>query len=147
MFSGRFALSLDAKGRIAIPTRFREKLNVSCAGRLVLTQHPMDKCLALYPEPRWNDIAQQVANLSDVDKAARTLKRRFLGQAVELELDGSGRILVPSELRELVGLDKKAMLVGLVSRFELWAEEKWEEEQEAMDETDAMPDSFSSLVF
>ena len=85
MFNGRTALSLDAKGRIAIPTRFREKLSVSCAGRLVLTQHPWDRCLALYPEPRWNEIAQQVAGLSDANKQARSLKRRFLGQAVDLE--------------------------------------------------------------
>lgn len=147
MFNGRTALSLDAKGRIAIPTRFREKLSVSCAGRLVLTQHPWDRCLALYPEPRWNEIAQQVAGLSDANKQARSLKRRFLGQAVDLEMDSSGRILVPTELRELIGLDKKAMLVGLVSRFELWAEDAWDAEQARMDEDDTMPDSFTSLAF
>lgn len=147
MFNGLSALSLDTKGRMAIPTRFREKLMASCAGRVVLTQHPMDSCLALYPEQRWEDIAQTVASLSDAEKSVRYLKRRFLGQAVELELDGSGRILIPSELRKLVGLGKKAMLVGLVNRFEVWADDVWQAEQVAMDPQESMPDSVKSLAF
>ena len=147
MFTGRTAHNLDTKGRIAIPTRAREKLVASCAGRVVLTQHPWDNCLALYPEPRWEEIAQTVANLSDADKSVRYLKRRFLGQAVELELDASGRILIPGELRSLVGLDKKAMLVGQVHRFEIWADSVWEAEQSAPEPMDVMPDSVKSLAF
>ncbi|MDF1821605.1 MAG: division/cell wall cluster transcriptional repressor MraZ [Alcanivoracaceae bacterium] len=147
MFSGRTALTLDAKGRLAVPTRQREKLNASCGGRVVLTQHPWDACLALYPEPQWEDIAHKVAELSDADVAVRHLKRRFLGQAVELELDGSGRILVPGELRELVGLDRKAMLVGILHRFEIWAEDAWAAEQASLADTGEMPESVKSLAF
>lgn len=147
MFTGLNALNLDTKGRIAIPTRFREKLNASCAGRVVLTQHPMDSCLALYPQSAWDDIAQQVAALSDADRAARMLKRRFLGQAVEMELDGSGRILIPVALRELVGLDKKAMLIGQMHRFEIWAASVWEEQQAAFEDMGEMPESVQSLAF
>ncbi len=147
MFSGRHALNLDAKGRLAVPTRQREKLNASCGGRVVLTQHPMDACLVVYPEQEWERIAAQVASLSDATPQERGLKRRFLGQAVELELDGSGRILVPTELRELIGLDKKAMLVGIQHRFELWAEEAWLAEQAKLDMAEAMPDSIKSLAF
>lgn len=147
MFNGLSALSVDAKGRMAIPTRFREKLQASCEGRVVLTQHPYDNCLALYPEPRWEEISETVATLGDADKVVRNLKRRFLGQSVEMELDASGRILIPTELRSLVGLDKKAMLVGLGHRFEVWADHVWEAEQAALDDTDAMPDSVKSLAF
>ncbi|MCB1836318.1 MAG: division/cell wall cluster transcriptional repressor MraZ [Alcanivoracaceae bacterium] len=147
MFSGRHALNLDAKGRLAVPSKHREKLNASCGGRVVLTQHPMDNCLVIYPEPQWLTIADQVAGLSDADTRVRALKRRFLGQAVEMELDGSGRILVPTELRDLIGLDKKAMLVGILHRFELWAEDAWQAEQAKLDMEDAMPESASSLAF
>lgn len=147
MFSGRHALNLDAKGRLAVPSKHREKLNASCGGRVVLTQHPMDNCLVIYPEPQWLTIADQVAGLSDADSRVRALKRRFLGQAVEMELDGSGRILVPTELRDLIGLDKKAMLVGILHRFELWAEDAWQAEQARLDMEDAMPESASSLAF
>ena len=147
MFSGRHALNLDAKGRLAIPTRHREKLKASCGGRVVLTQHPMDGCLALYPEAQWDDIARKVADLSDAEPAVRHLKRRFLGQAVELELDGSGRILIPAELRELIGLDKQAMLVGILHRFEIWAGDAWEAEQAKLGDTGEMPDSVKSLAF
>jgi MraZ protein len=147
MFNGLSALSLDTKGRIAIPTRFREKLMSSCAGRVVLTQHPMDNCLALYPEPKWEEIAEKVANLGDADKRSRYTKRRFLGQAVNMELDGSGRILIPGELRELVGLDRKVMLVGLIHRFEIWADSVWETEQTTFQDDEGMPDSIKSLAF
>lgn len=147
MFSGRHALNLDAKGRLAVPTRHREKLNASCGGRVVLTQHPMDNCLVIYPEAQWELIAGQVAALSDATPQERALKRRFLGQAVEMELDGSGRILVPTELRELINLDKKAMLVGILHRFELWAEDAWLAEQAKLDMAQAMPDSVKSLAF
>lgn len=147
MFNGLTALSLDTKGRIAIPTRFREKLSASCGGRVVLTQHPMDNCLVLYPEQRWEEIASTVAALSDAERAVRNLKRRFLGQAVDLELDGSGRILIPAELRAQTGLEKKARLVGLVRHFELWADSVWEAEQAALDDPDVMPESVKSLAF
>jgi len=147
MFSGRHALNLDAKGRLAVPTRHREKLKASCGGRVVLTQHPMDNCLVIYPEQEWERIAGQVAALSDATPQERALKRRFLGQAVEMELDGSGRVLVPTELRELINLDKKAMLVGILHRFELWAEDAWLAEQAKLDMAEAMPDSVKSLAF
>lgn len=147
MFSGRHALNLDAKGRLAIPTRHREKLSASCGGRVVLTQHPMDNCLMLYPEPEWERIAAEVGGLSDAEPSVRVLKRRFLGQAVELELDGSGRVLLPPELREQVGLDKKVMLIGLLHRFELWADEAWAAEQAKLDEPGALPESAASLSF
>lgn len=146
MFNGRHALNLDAKGRLAVPTRFREKLSVSCGGSVVLTQHPYDPCLSLYPEPRWEEIADQVAALSDAFAATRALKRRFLGQAVDMELDGSGRILIPAELRDLVGLEKATMLVGQMHRFEIWSADGWREQQD-QELTDTLPDEALALSF
>ncbi|MBZ2189653.1 division/cell wall cluster transcriptional repressor MraZ [Alcanivorax sp. JB21] len=149
MFSGRSALNLDAKGRLAIPTRHRDELQSSCGGRVVVTHHPYDACLALYPEQQWNDVARQVASLSDADPVVRYLKRRFLGQAVELDMDGSGRYLIPVELRELIGLEKRAMLVGQIHRFEIWSETAWQAEQAQYDQLDhaAMPESVQKLAF
>ena len=146
VFTGSHALNLDAKGRLAIPTRFREKLNASCSGRVIITCHPYDRCLALYPEPRWDEVAATVASLSDADTAVRALKRRFLGQAVDLELDGSGRILIPPELRTMAELDKAVMLVGQVSRFEVWCAEGWEAQQQ-QDLSGALPEEARSLSF
>ena len=147
MFTGRTALSLDAKGRLAIPARHREKLMVSCGGRVVLTQYPFDPCLALYSEPAWETIATQVAGLSDSEPAVRKLKRLFLGQAVEMELDGSGRILVPPELRALINLDRKAMLVGVMRRFEIWEENAWIASNDTLDLSGDLPDSIKTLSF
>lgn len=147
MFNGRNALNLDAKGRLTVPTRYRESLNGACGGRVVITQHPYDSCLAMYPFPAWNDIARQVAAQSDASQAVRKLKRRFLGQAVELDMDSNGRLLVPPELRTVIGLEKRAMLVGLMHRFEIWAEDAWIElEQQDLDQ-DAMPESVQALSF
>jgi MraZ protein len=147
MFTGRTALSLDAKGRMAIPARHREKLMVSCGGRVVLTQYPFDPCLALYAEPEWEDIATRVAALSDSEQAVRQLKRLFLGQAVEMELDSSGRILVPPELRSLINLDRKAMLVGVMRRFEIWEESTWTARNDTLDLSGELPDSIKTLSF
>lgn len=147
MFTGRTALSLDAKGRLAIPARHREKLIVSCGGRVVLTQYPFDPCLALYSEPEWEVIANQVAGLSDSEPTVRQLKRLFLGQAVEMELDSSGRILVPQELRALINLDRKAMLVGVMRRFEIWEENAWIASNDTIDLSGELPDGIKSISF
>ncbi len=149
MFSGRTALNVDAKGRMAIPTRYRERLQEACEGRLVLTQHPYDGCLALYPEDKWQKIAESVASLPDSAPEVRYLKRRFLGQAVEVEMDGNGRFLIPTELRELIRLDKKAMLVGQITRFEVWSEESWLAEQEKYQQLapEVMPAVVQELAF
>jgi len=149
MLGGRTALNVDAKGRMAIPTRYRERLQDTCDGRLVLTQHPFDRCLSLYPEDEWHRVAHSVASLPDSSDKVRYLKRRFLGQAVEVEMDSNGRFLVPAELRDLIQLDKKAMLVGQITRFEVWSEGGWLEEQKKYQEItpDEMPEAVQELAF
>ena len=146
MFNGRHSLNLDAKGRLAVPTRFRDKLKASCGGSVVITQHPYDDCLCLYPEPRWEEVADQVAALSDASQQLRRLKRRFLGQAVDLELDSNGRILVPAELRALISLEKATMLVGQMHRLEIWSETGWQD-QMALEMSGDLPDEAQALSF
>jgi MraZ protein len=117
---------LDAKGRLAIPTRYRERLAQRCDGQLVATVDK-DYCLLLYPFPDWEDIERKLMRLPSLDKRARRLQRLMVGHATEIDVDGHGRILLSRELREFAGLEKQAVLLGQGNRFELWDEERWNE--------------------
>lgn len=110
---------------MAIPTRIRESLAESCAGRLVVTAHTQDRCLLVYPEPEWLELLPQIEVLPSFNKAAQRVKRIMIGYATLLEVDGNGRILVPPTLREYANLDKKLMLVGQGKKLELWSEDSW----------------------
>jgi MraZ protein len=119
-------VTLDAKGRLAIPTRYRERLAVRCDGQLVATVDK-DYCLLIYPLPDWEEIERKLMRLPSLDKRARRLQRLMVGHATEVDLDGHGRILLSRELREFAGLDRQAVLLGQGNRFELWDEERWNE--------------------
>jgi MraZ protein len=125
VFQGATELSLDAKGRLAVPTRHRDAL-ASGSAKVVLTAHP-DGCLLLYPHLAWEPIRSKLQSLSNFNEQARWWQRLLLGFAEELEPDGSGRILVSPALRKLAGLQKQVMLVGQGSRFEVWDLQRWEE--------------------
>lgn len=127
MFRGANTLSLDAKGRMTIPTRYRELLQNACQGRVVLTRDHRSQCLLLYPQPTWETIERQLSELPNLDESARALQRRLIGFATDCEMDGHGRILLPPTLREFAGLDKRVMLIGQVNKFELWDEQAWNE--------------------
>jgi MraZ protein len=118
-------LNLDAKGRMTVPSRYRDLLQNACQGRLVITRDHNSPCLLVYPQPTWEVIESQVADLPNFDESARELQRRLIGFATDCEMDGQGRILLPPPLRELVGLDKRVMLIGQVNKFELWDEQTW----------------------
>ena len=124
MFRGATSLNLDAKGRLAVPTKHREAMQLECAGNLVLTAHP-HRCLLLYPQPAWEPIQAKIMALSSFDKQSSALQRLLVGFVEDISLDGAGRILVSPELREFAGLDKEVMLVGQGSHFELWNKEAW----------------------
>lgn len=126
MLRGATKVTLDAKGRLAIPTRYRDRLAGRCDGHLVATVDK-DYCLLLYPLPDWEEIERKLMRLPSLDKRARRLQRLMVGHATELELDGHGRILLSRELREFAGLDRQAVLLGQGNRFELWDEERWNE--------------------
>lgn len=131
MFHGSSQLSLDSKGRLAIPAKYREKLLGHCDGRLIVTADP-DRCLLLYPQPDWEPIQKKLMSLSSFNAKTRALQRLLVGYAEDVEMDGAGRILVPPTLRDYAGLDKKAMIAGQGNRLELWEEGRWLAQQEAM---------------
>lgn len=126
MFQGTTLHALDAKGRLAVPARHREAFAAGAADAgprtgVVLTRHP-DGCLVLYPENVW---AERRERLMRLPHSARALVRLVLGGAVELRFDAAGRILIPSDLRALAGLERECVLVGLGDHLELWSEPVW----------------------
>jgi len=120
VFLGVSTLNLDAKGRMAIPAKYRDALAECCASRVVVTINPREHCLWLYPEAEWNEIARKVAQLPTLNRQNLILQRLLLGHASELEMDGQGRILLSSELREYARLGKKISLIGQGHKFEIW---------------------------
>jgi len=124
MLRGATKVTLDAKGRMAIPSRYRERLMTTAGGHLVATVDT-DYCLLIYPLPDWEEIERKLVRLPALKKQARRLQRLMLGHATELDMDSHGRILLTRELREFAGLDRQAMLIGQGNKFELWNEERW----------------------
>jgi MraZ protein len=118
-------LNLDAKGRLAVPARYREELDASCASRLVLTVD-RERCLLLYPEPEWVEIERKLAALPSFNTKARNLQRLYIGHATEVEMDGQGRILLSLKLKTYAGIDRRVALVGQGNKFEIWDEETWD---------------------
>lgn len=126
MFRGISQLHLDAKGRLAVPSRHRDALLERCAGHLVITADA-DHCLLIYPLPDWELIQQKLEGLSNLDPRVRELQRRLIGFAVDVDMDGAGRVLISPALREYAELDKEVVLVGQGKKFELWNKANWEQ--------------------
>ncbi len=124
MFRGVSILNLDAKGRLAIPARYREQLQACCASRLVITVDA-DHCLLIYPEPNWVEIERKLERLPSFNPTARKLQRLYIGHAQDVEMDAQGRVLLPPSLRSFASLDKRVALVGQSNKFELWDEDAW----------------------
>ena len=125
MFAGSHQLSVDDKGRIAIPARHRAQLIEQCDAQLVITMGHL-ACLEIYPLPEFERIAKDIEAMENRD-SAELLKRAFVGRSVETEIDKQGRIGLPTHLRKMAVLDSSVVLVGQINRFELWAEERWDE--------------------
>ncbi|MFI3246172.1 MAG: division/cell wall cluster transcriptional repressor MraZ [Ferrimonas sp.] len=128
MFRGANTISLDNKGRITMPTRYRDGLFVQCAGEVICTVDLFSPCLLLYPLPEWESVEQRLLNLSDTVPAERQVKRMLLGYATESTLDKAGRLLLSSPLRRYANLDKSLMLVGQLNKFEIWSETNWQQQ-------------------
>ena len=130
MFRGATKVTIDAKGRLAIPTRYRERLESRSNGQLVVTVD-RDYCLLLYPFPDWEEIERKLIRLPSLDKQARRLQRLMVGYATELELDGNGRILLSRELREFAEIDRQAILIGQGKKFEIWNDDIWNKKRDS----------------
>ncbi len=150
MFRGIHSINLDPKGRLAVPTRYRDRLQLDAAGQLIVTIDTESACLLLYPLPEWEIIEAKLQNLPSFNPQARRIQRLLIGHATELEMDNSGRILLPSLLREHANIDKKVVLIGQGKKFEIWNEATWGEETKqwldnAPESIDEIPEEMRSL--
>ena len=122
MFLGEYQHSLDAKGRIIVPSRFREEL-----GERFITTKGLDNCLFLYPMDEWKTIEEKLRTLPFTRADVRSFARFFFSGAAELEIDKQGRILLPPNLRDYAGIERELFVIGVGSRVEIWSSEKWAE--------------------
>jgi MraZ protein len=125
MFRGANAINLDNKGRLTIPTRYRQTLMGDCQGQLVCTVDNRQACLLLYPLPEWEEIELKLSKFSTMNPNERRIQRLLIGYATEVDMDKSGRVLVAPTLRQFADLSKEIMLVGQRNRFEIWSQENW----------------------
>ncbi|MDW8844732.1 division/cell wall cluster transcriptional repressor MraZ [Erwinia sp. P7711] len=125
MFRGATLVNLDSKGRLAVPTRYRETLIGESQGQMVCTIDLHQPCLLLYTLPEWEIIERKLARLSSMNPAERRVQRLLLGHASECQMDNAGRLLVATTLRQHANLTKEVMLVGQFNKFELWDEQTW----------------------
>lgn len=125
MFRGVNTLTLDTKGRMALPTRYRERVLDLSQGKLVVTIDTDERCLLLYTLPDWEQIERKLDGLPSFNAQARRIQRLLMGHATDVEMDGNGRILLPPPLREYAALDKHVVLIGQGKKFELWDEQLW----------------------
>lgn len=126
MFRGVAQLNLDSKGRLAVPSRFRDAIVARCNRQLIVTADA-DRCLLIYPLPDWEPIEQKLMSLSSFNAQIRELQRRLVGYAENVMMDATGRILVPPALRRYAQLEKAVVLVGQGAKFELWNKDGWEQ--------------------
>lgn len=129
MFRGAAKVTLDDKGRMVMPTRYRERIAERSQGQVVATIDT-DNCLLIYPLVDWEQIERKLMDLPSMNAHSRRLQRLMVGHATDLTLDGHGRLLLPPELREFAGLDRRAMLIGQGNRCELWDETRWLERRD-----------------
>ena len=126
-FRGVSNLSLDAKGRIVLPARYRERLLEICQSQLIVTIDTEQPCLLIYPLPEWELIEEKIEALPSFNPATRRIQRLLIGHATEVEVDANGRMLLSNPLREYAQLGKKVVLIGQGKKFELWDEATWNE--------------------
>lgn len=125
MFRGITTTSLDAKGRMGLPVRARDGLMAYDGGDLVVTIDTDEKCLLLYPLSVWDELQTRIQSMDNLGSVARVVQRLMIGHATDVQIDSSGRVLLPAMLRSFAGLDKTAVLVGQGRKFEIWDETNW----------------------
>ena len=124
MFQGETAITVDDKGRLAIPSAYRESIACACNNRLVIAYNPFEHgCLWLFPQPEWERVRDQVNALPSVKRVHRDLQLKLVGAATLLELDSAARVLLPASQRSAAGIEKKAVLLGMGNKFDLWSEQ------------------------
>ena len=147
LFKGIHNLSLDSKGRLGIPVKYRDNIIGLVKGAMVITIDTEEKCLLLYPSNFWSKIQDKISNLPSFNKNARRIQRLLVGHAEDIDVDSNGRILISKPLREYASLTKKVILIGQGEKFEIWDQgtwsqnvEKWREEVTSSDDAEALSD-------
>lgn len=130
MFRGINSVTLDAKGRMALPARYREAIRARSAGRLVTTIDSEEPSLLMYPLPDWDALQARLQRLPNIRGPGRILQRLLIGHATDMELDANGRVLLPQMLREHARLERKLVVVGQGNKIEIWSESNWQERME-----------------
>lgn len=130
-FRGLQSATLDDKGRMAVPKRFRETLQQVCQGEVVLTVDIHDACLLLYPMADWQVIESKLMAMPNMDPSTRRVQRLLLGHAVEMEMDTAGRLLIPDLLRDYAHMTKDVMLVGQGNKIEFWSADTWQAQRQS----------------
>lgn len=125
MFRGRYFHTIDSKGRLSIPAKFRDALSNGSSGGLVVAHG--EHCLEAYPGEEWERLEAKIRDLPQLNREARNFARLYLSSGVDVSVDSQGRILIPPSSREHAGLVKDVVLVGLIRRFEIWSRDRWEE--------------------
>ena len=152
MFRGVNAINLDDKGRVTIPTRYREQIKCIAANELIITIDTKERCLLLYPLPEWEIIEEKIERLPSFNQAVRRLQRLLLGHATNVTLDSNSRVLLPQPLRDYARLQRQMFLVGQGKKFELWDANSWEIQREQWlqspeDGLETLPDDLINLSF
>ena len=140
MFTGEYRHTVDEKGRLAVPSRFRADL--AQGGQV---SKWIDGCVALHPRDEWEALAKQIDTLPFTDPGARTLRRHLYGSAFEVSLDRQGRFVLPPPLREAAGLESEVVVVGAGARLEFWSPGRWSKYSEQMDQPEALAESLQGL--
>lgn len=125
MFRGQYEHTIDAKGRLALPSAFRRLLADSGEGQLVVTKHLSSPCLVAYPTAEWRSFEERLTNLPQFDHHVMLLRRLYVGGAMDCAIDKQGRVLVPPILREMAGLDREVFWVGSLRTIEVWDAARW----------------------
>lgn len=151
MFRGINAITIDAKGRLSVPSRYREALCSDGQNALVVTIDTEETCLLLYPASEWQVIESSLQKLPSFNAAARRIQRLLIGHATDVEPDANARIVLPPVLRKYAQLDKKAVMIGQGNKFEVWDEQLWETRreqwlaEEASKEGSGLPDEMKNF--
>ena len=146
MFRGRYEYAIDSKGRISIPSKFKEILSQEYDDRLVITNY--DHCLVAFPYQEWALMEEKVKNLPALDKDTRAFFRFFYSSGIDCEIDKHGRLLIPQSLRDYANLQKDVVLVGSGKKIEIWNKERWEEEfRKSQENFDRVTDTLTHFGF
>lgn len=149
MFRGLSAVNLDAKGRLAVPMKYRQLLVELCAGRLVATIDTEERCLLIYPVDEWEKIQAKIEALPSFNPSARRIQRLLIGHATDIELDANGRILLSQPLRDYAQLEKETILLGQGKKLELWSKDLWNSRRDdyiaEVNAPEALPDELLNL--